>query len=128
MYLNIELEGEEEKNFLDAKERSGIKSNTDFLRHIIKRYILKAYGSIPSSKLKVIMASDIDFDDPLDDPSENEQSYRRGFMHGFIYCHDTPFERYERTLNLLYDWRYKMPSSSMIPAFMYVQENEGKNE
>ncbi len=122
MYLNVELDGKEEENFLTAKDRIGIKSNTDFVRYIIKRFIFKAYGSFPSSKTKIIDVNDMDFDDPLTDDASIEQAFRRGFMHGFVYCQETPENKQAKVLDLIYDWRYKEPSESMVPPCLFISE------
>lgn len=130
MYLNIELEGKEEENFLIAKEKSGIKSNTDFVRYIIKKFILKAHGSMPSlsNKFKVMNASDIEFDDPLSDDREIELSYRRGYIQGFVYRDSIKAEDYNQTLALLNDWRYKVPAESFYPAEMYIKERKENDD
>lgn len=38
IYLNLIIEGDEVKKFLKSKESVGIKSNTDFIRYMIKTF------------------------------------------------------------------------------------------
>lgn len=122
MFLNLEISDEDEKDFLAAKEKSGIKSNTDFLRYMIKRFIFNAYGSYPQSKFKIMNASDIDINDPLNDFSEIEATFRRGFMHGFVYCKDTSEDKRDQVLDILYDWRFKESTDSMVPPCVFISE------
>jgi hypothetical protein len=128
MFLNLELNEEEEKNFLAAKERTGIKSNTDFLRFLIKDYIFHAYGSMPSSKLKIIAASDINVDSPLFCPEEAEGAYRRGYVQGFCYGTETPRSKKEDVLDILNVWRHKISNKSMCPPDTFIREKLKDNK
>lgn len=41
LYLSLALEGEEIETFTEAKEKSGLKSNSELLRFLIKNYVSK---------------------------------------------------------------------------------------
>lgn len=43
MFLNVRLIGQEIENFEEAKEKSGIRSNAELVRHLIKLYTSKVF-------------------------------------------------------------------------------------
>lgn len=43
MFLNVRLTGQEIDNFEEAKERSGIRSNAELVRFLIKAYTNKDF-------------------------------------------------------------------------------------
>lgn len=43
MFLNVRLEGPEVDSFEEGKEKSGIRSNAEFVRFLIKLYTNKSF-------------------------------------------------------------------------------------
>lgn len=43
MFLNVRLIGQEIENFEEAKEKSGIRSNAELIRFLIKLYTSKSF-------------------------------------------------------------------------------------
>lgn len=118
MYLNIKLDDKEQKNFEVAKEKSGLKSNTEFLRSIIKKYILKVHGSFPDAKFKMYKASDLfEIEELIDN---TEPSYRKGFVQGFCYANTIPKIQLNKVEDILHDWRHKENNESFLPPDIYV--------
>lgn len=116
MYLNIKLEEKEAESFIFARDKLGIKSNTDFVRYVLKQYILKKHGSCPNDgKFKIYSANDLCSIEDLGEDREAEISYRRGFHHGFLEGVSTKDDDVERKEDLIFEWRYKLSPSSFVP-------------